>query len=312
MAISATPIKRLPATGDFSDIFQAFQEDGGVIVKGFLSASEVARFNSEIQPALDRHYAGTKSSNGEISKMLGNKTKRFCNLATESETFRHNILEKDILHQMCDAVFNQAYGVGYWLNGTQVIELEPGAPAQPLHRDQESFGFWNSMGPSSPEALLNFFCAMTPFTEANGATRFVPGSHRWAKFSGARDPDFEGFEGVETLPLEMDPGDCFIMSSKLLHGGGHNSTLTERRRGLAISVIRHDLAPYQAYALTVPLDIVKSLTYRAQGLYGFRSAHWTGYSTAYTIWAAEEEDVGARLGLTMGDMKIEAKSTSLT
>ncbi|KAL3439815.1 hypothetical protein BJX65DRAFT_315386 [Aspergillus insuetus] len=307
MTISAATIKRLPASSEFSAIWQAFQEGGGVIVEGFMSPSEVVSFNNEIQPALDRHYGGTRSTDARKMQMLGNRTKRFNDLAVESETFRHRIIEKDILHKMCDAVFNKPGGTGYWLNSTQVIELEPGAPAQHLHRDQELFTFWNSMGSSSPDPLLNFFCAMTPFTAANGATRLVPGSHRWADFSGYAELDREK---IDTIPLEMNPGDCFIMSSKLLHGAGHNSTVAENRRGLAISVIRHDLAPNQAYALTLPRHIVDSLSYRAQGLYGFRSAHWVGDSTSYIVWAAEEGDVGERLGLTARDMKTEAELKS--
>ncbi|KAL5358195.1 hypothetical protein BJX96DRAFT_173220 [Aspergillus floccosus] len=295
-------MQRLPTTADFDAILQAFQEDGGVIIKGLLSPSEVASFNREIQPAMDKLHTGAIQQDDEALNILGSRTKRLNNPICESETFRHTIIEKDLLHKMSDAVLNHQSAAGYWLSSTQVIELEPGAEAQPLHRDQEMIRFWNSMGPSSPEAMLNCFFAMTPFTEANGATRLVPGSHRWPKFIGCREPDFEGYEGVESVPLEMDPGDCFFMSSKLLHGGGHNSTTTEKRRGLAIALIRHDLVPYQAYPLTLPLDIVSSLSYRVQSLYGFRSGYRPGDSWC-SLWAADDVDVGTRLGLPTNGYK---------
>jgi ectoine hydroxylase-related dioxygenase (phytanoyl-CoA dioxygenase family) len=291
-------MQHFAATTDFTTIFQAFQQDGGVIIKGLLSPSEVASFNREIQPAMERLYTGTISNNNKTQELRGGKTKRFNNLACESETFRQKIIEKDLLYQILDAVFNQPGGAGYWLSSTQVIELQPGASPQPLHRDQDLFRFWNSMGPSAPEALVNFMFAMTPFTEANGATRLVPGSHRWPMSVAATDPTSKALQGVKSIPLEMDPGDCFIMSSKLLHGGGYNSTATERRRGLAIAVIRHDLGPNQAYALTLPRHIASSMSYRVQSLYGLRSACWADdENTTYSFWAAEEEDVGTRLGL---------------
>lgn len=297
-------MQQLPATTDVATIFRAFQEDGGVIIKEFLSQSEVASFNSEVQPAMEKLCAGSVSKNTNIQEQRGDKTKRLSNIACESETFRQKILEKDLLHKVLDAVFNQPGGAGYWLSNTQVIELQPGAPAGIFHRDQDMYRFWSSMGPSSPEAMINFFIAMTPFTEANGATRLVPGSHRWPMSAGTSDPGYKAPIYADSVPLKMDTGDCFILSSKLLHAGGHNSTATEKRRALAIVAIRHDLTPNQAYALTLPRNIVSSMSYRVQGLYGFRSASWPDWEHKdYSLWAAEEEDVGMHLGLPTNGLR---------
>ncbi|KAL5332118.1 hypothetical protein BJX70DRAFT_408608 [Aspergillus crustosus] len=287
-------MKHFTTTTDSSIIFQALQEDGIVIIKGFLDTSEVASFNREVQPAMDKLQPGSQCSGVKESE-AGAMTKRLLNPATESESMRSKILDKDLLHDVSNAVFNQADGAGYWLGNATVFELEPGTPAQGLHRDQDTFSFWSRMGPSAPEAMLNFFVALTPFTEANGATRIVPGSHRWAKFIHFLDPEFDG--GAETIPVEMDAGDCFIMSSKLVHGAGHNSTTNERRRALAVGIVRRDLTAHQAYPLIFPLDLVASMPYRVQSLLGFHSARWAGVETNYTIWADREENIGKRLGL---------------
>lgn len=287
-------MKRFSATTDFSVIIQALQEDGIVVIKGLLDTSDVARFNREIQPAMDKLQPGTQYRGVKESE-ASSRTKRLLNPASESETMRRKILDNDLLHEVSDAVFNKADGAGYWLGNATVFELEPGTPAQQLHRDQDTFRFWSSMGPSAPESMLNFFFALTPFTEANGATRVVPGSHRWAKFVHFLDPEFDG--SVQTIPVEMDPGDCFIMSAKLVHGAGHNSTTNERRRALAVGVVRHDLTTHQAYPLIMPRDLVASMPPRVQSLLGFRSARWAGVGTNYTIWADREDDVGERLGL---------------
>jgi ectoine hydroxylase-related dioxygenase (phytanoyl-CoA dioxygenase family) len=294
-------MQRLPASADTGTIVHALQQDGGVIIEGFLSSFEVAGLNHEIQTAMDTRKAGPTESDGLARELLGGQTKRLDDLVCMSETFRCKIMEKSVLYDVCDRVFTQADGAGYHLSSTQAIELQPGAPAQALHRDHELYTFWNSMGPSGPEAALNFFCALTPFTNTNGATRLVPGSHRWSKFVGFRDPGYNGHDGVGTIPLEMDVGDCFIMSSKLLHGAGHNSTDTEFRRAMAISIIRHDLRPHHAYPLMVPLDMAVSFSYRAQKLCGFRSATLSGDSKTYSLWAAGDEDIGVRLGLPKND-----------
>ena len=54
--------------------------------------------------------------------------------------------------------------------------------------------------------------AVTDFTEENGATRIVPGSHRW---TDDRTPEF-----AEIVQADMPAGSVLIYNGSLLHGGG--------------------------------------------------------------------------------------------
>jgi ectoine hydroxylase-related dioxygenase (phytanoyl-CoA dioxygenase family) len=57
---------------------------------------------------------------------------------------------------------------------TQIISIGPNSPSQPIHRDEWAFDFFDF--PSDVHPQCNTIWAMTDFTEANGATRVIPGS----------------------------------------------------------------------------------------------------------------------------------------
>ena len=106
-------------------------------------------------------------------------------------------------------------------SAAEYIEIGPGETAQRLHRDawkydQVDFGF---------EVELNGMWAITDFTEANGATGLIPGSHRLP--ADARpDPS-------ATVSAEMAKGSLLLYTGLLFHGGGANTT-DHWRRGLSL------------------------------------------------------------------------------
>jgi ectoine hydroxylase-related dioxygenase (phytanoyl-CoA dioxygenase family) len=65
--------------------------------------------------------------------------------------------------------------------------IGPGAKAQPLHRDDylhhnvhtEVPAPWDDARDMNRESAVGVFVAGSDSTEANGATRFIPGSHLW-------------------------------------------------------------------------------------------------------------------------------------
>jgi ectoine hydroxylase-related dioxygenase (phytanoyl-CoA dioxygenase family) len=291
--ITCPKIQKFHASVGADTIFKAFEEDGCVIIEGFIPSDQVKRFNQEIQPSMDKiQVAATNDGNSN------DRVKRFSKLVTTSPTFRHEILENDLMHQMCERIFSKrGEGRGYHFNDTMVIEVQPGAPGQRLHRDQELFPWWNSMGPDAPDCLVNFFCAVSPFTAENGATRLVPGSNRWPKLTLINATDCEHYGNIQTVPAVMNPGDCYLMSGKVIHGAGHNSTLTDQRRALAFSIIRRELRPVQAFPLWVPMDITTQLTERSQAMFGFRSSVQQCDVDTVHFWGNDGKDIGEHLGL---------------
>lgn len=300
MAPVLPSLQRIPPTASAEDILKMIERDGGIIIKNLLTADEVKRFNTEIQPEMDKLAAG-KSEDfvdlGEGEHFHGINTKRLQNCVICSEVFRNEILENELMHTLCEKIFCERDRDGYWVNTAMVIEIGPGNISQPLHRDQELYPYWNLMGPKAPEAIINFMIALSPFTDENGATRIVPGSHKWEKFEDfighSADPDKQ----LITVPVEMETGDCLLFSGKLLHGGGYNRTSDQYRRGLSLSLIRMGLMGEEANAVLVPREIIETMSYRGQAMFGFRSKWPVTSGTVGAYWSHHYEELGKVLGL---------------
>ncbi|MGW4395166.1 phytanoyl-CoA dioxygenase family protein [Amycolatopsis nivea] len=269
-----------------AEILEIVAQDGGVIIKNFLSADQIARFNAEVDGPMTALSPGSKHEDEIVAEFHGSNTKRLTNLVTHSKTFREEVLDKDLIHSLCDALFLEQSGT-YWLTTAQLIEIGPGNKAQMLHRDLENWYPFVGMGPQGPEACVNFMIAFTDFTEENGATRVIPGSHLWDDFEDRGRPE-------DTIPAVMNAGDAFFYSGKTVHGGGANVTTDEYRRGLAFPFNLGFLTGEEAYPFLVDIDIARTLSPRVQRILGFRSQYPIG---SPGLWQVDYEELGDYLGL---------------
>ncbi|KAK8011728.1 hypothetical protein PG990_010693 [Apiospora arundinis] len=263
MANSSPKLQQVPASAGRDTILRALREDGAVIIKGLFTRDQVRRLNEEVQPSVDKLHVGSKHTEEWVQDFHGDNTKRLNNVVSLSPTFRHEILESDLIHQCCEAIYLEDAG-GYWMNSAQVIDIGPGSRAQPLHRDQWQFPIFTHAGPDAPEASINFVVALTEFTDANGATRVIPGSHRWKDLN-------ENGALEDTIPAEMDVGDACFITGKVVHGGGANVTDSATRRAITLVFQCSYLTPEEAYPFNVPTDVARTLSPRGQRMIGFRS-----------------------------------------
>lgn len=279
-------LQAVPASTPVPEIIDIVRRDGGVILKGFLTADQIERFNAEVEPAMQALAPGSTHEHELIQAFHGSNTKRLTNLVTLSPTFRTEIIDHDLVHGLCDATFLEESGT-YWMTTAQVIEIGPGNDAQMLHRDLENWFPFVGMGPAGPEVTLNFLIAFTDFTEENGATRVIPGSNHW--------PDFEDRGTPEaTVPALMEAGDALFFSGKTAHGGGANRTADEYRRAVSFAINPGYLTGEEAYPFLVDREVAKSLPERVQRLIGFRSQYPLG---SPGLWQVDYQELGGYLGL---------------
>jgi ectoine hydroxylase-related dioxygenase (phytanoyl-CoA dioxygenase family) len=153
------------------------------------------------------------------------------------------------------------------LHLTQVIAIGAGEPAQAIHRDQWAFDFFPF--PTGYEIQCNTIWAMTDFTERNGATRVVPGSHRSA--------DKLSFGEADTEPAEMPAGSVLFYTGALYHGGGANRSDATRlgvNQTYDVSWLRQE----EHQDLSVPADVARTLPEPLLRLMGYaRGAYALGY-----------------------------------
>lgn len=181
------------------------------------------------------------------------------------------------------------------MGAAQVIQIGPGNKAQILHRDQDQYPIFSLLGSKAPEATINFLIALTDFTEENGATRVIPGSHLWDDYSDLGSPE-------QTLPATMKAGDAVLMSGKTVHGGGANKTADEQHRGLAFTMQCSYLTPKEANPFIIELDTIKQLSPRAQRMLGFRSQF---PKPSPGLWQSDYSEIADVLGLTGDDPALE-------
>ena len=154
------------------------------------------------------------------------------------------------------------------LSSLTAIEMNPGQASQPLHSDDGSYGFPRP----APTHIVVAMWALTDFTEENGGTHVVPGTHR------AESRPRKG-DAPETVQVEMPAGSILFYDGSLWHGGGENRSDADRI-GINITYTLGWLRQEENQYLTCPPEIAKDLDQPLQELIGYSMGQYAlGYYT---------------------------------
>ena len=282
-------IQRVQRSAPTAEYLEHVNRDGGVIIEQLFSPDQVDRLNADIDRLLGEVQVGPRYDvDGRGDAIHGSRTKRMTGMTAKSKVFRDEWLQDEKVLELADAMLLPTSD-SYWLGEAHVIETYPGQEAQKLHRDLETWSFVTALGPSAPEIQVNFLVALTDFSEEVGATRVIPGSHLWEDYNDRGTPDM-------TIPAVLKKGDSLMLSGKVSHGGGANLTEDTLRRCILLVFNSGFLMPLEAHPFAVPLEVVRELPPKIQGLLGFRSFPDASHGTGPT-WRVEYEDLSLALGL---------------
>ncbi len=247
----------LQATATADEVAAALAADGCVIVDELVSPTVMDALRAELEPYLEATAFGPDDFSGHHTRRTGA-------LIARSPTARDLVMHPLVLGTV-PLVLEGA--TNFQLHLTQMIAIGPDEPAQPLHRDQWAFDFFPF--PPGYEVQCNTIWAASDFTEANGATRFVPGSHT--------ADDKQRFDPADAECAEMAKGSVLLYTGALYHGGGANSS-DEVRYGCNITYNRGWLRQEENQYLSVPLQLARELPLEMQKLIGYdRGAYALGY-----------------------------------
>jgi hypothetical protein len=261
---------------DPDEVFATLTRDGAVIVDGFLTPAQVARINADVVPYNDAadplmrnvwDYAvsspslESKPTVGEDEAFRSGNTRNVTGLSTKLPSFVDDVLLHPVYKELCDRVL-LPHCYEYVLNHSHFINVGPGAKRQPLHRDE---GIWRSFPNHGVGSHLQIasIVALVDFTEENGATRVLPGSHLWEGrvFETTADPS-------QVAVAAMPAGSAVVYLGWTFHGAGRNDTDTWRQ-GLHVSFCQGWLRTEENNTLATPPDIARHLPVRAQELLGY-------------------------------------------
>ena len=259
-------------------IASALEADGAVVVDGLLAPDLLDRFNAEVDPLLAQARTGERRFiNDAIAWFFGDRTDHLTGIAGKSRIFAAEILTHPVYMAVCDRILGP-HCARYQLNVAQVLDRGPGAEQQLLHRDED---VWIHLPRPHPEIQLASVVALVDFTADNGATRVVPGSHRWDRDRQPADDDLAS--------AEMPAGSAVIYLGSTIHGGGANVTSAARRRGMHVSYCVGWLRTEENQLLATTLDTARQLPRRAQELLGL-AAHDAIESGGGYLGAVELQD----------------------
>jgi Phytanoyl-CoA dioxygenase (PhyH) len=231
------------ATATVDSVVEALDADGYCLVEGMLPPDAVAAARASLVDAL----ATTPTGRNDFE---GFRTQRVYALFAKTRAFDGPAIDPLLL-----GVLDRVLG-HYQLSAPTGIQIGPGEKAQVLHQDDSVY----PLPPDFRTVVVNTMWALDDFTEANGATRLIPGSHRWAgRQPGPHD---------RVVDAVMPAGSVLFYVGKLWHGGGANRT-DRPRLGVILEYVAAWLRAQENHLLAVPRDIAAVLPERLQELLGY-------------------------------------------
>lgn len=258
-------IQRFGPSADPDLVHSAFQADGVVIVEELLDEATVHHMNEEVAEAMATASPETPLFDPVMEQFYGPSTRQVTGAAAISPTFATEVMCHPLLLALCDRVLLPSCA-RYQLNLGHLIQRDPGAENQWLHRDEV---VWSDVPRPRPEVQLASVVAFVDFTRDNGATRIIPGSHRWP------DRELSPVEQMRQPPpeeliefAEMPAGSAVVYSGGTIHGAGGNVT-TGSRLGAHLSYCLGWLRTEENNYLAVPPSVAATLPRTAQELLGY-------------------------------------------
>jgi ectoine hydroxylase-related dioxygenase (phytanoyl-CoA dioxygenase family) len=182
----------------------------------------------------------------------GSRTVRIYNLLVHGSLYEQIPVYPSIL-PICEGVLDR----GLLVSSLSSIAIGPEETPQPIHADDQII----PLPKPHPPTVCNTMWALTDFTEANGATRIIPGTHL-----ANESPDL--VSAYDSIPAELERGSVLVWHGSLWHGGGANTT-DARRVGIAMNYCAGYIRQQENQQLGVPVDTARRFPHRLQELIGY-------------------------------------------
>jgi ectoine hydroxylase-related dioxygenase (phytanoyl-CoA dioxygenase family) len=293
------------ATADLGRVRSDFDNYGYALIENAMSPAEVDALLTRLQEqaeaerrkeiafedgGLEQNWGDFTDEKGNLRKaaftaasggvnqrvwMLVNKGKIFRDLLNNRpvRTLIDNLLGNDYLLSSFGANIAKPGGVAMDLHTDQWWMPDPelrGPAKVPIGSITRQQTNWTESEPPeliAPLAAVNIMWMLVDFTEENGATRLVPGSH----LTGLK-PNKE--TDVDTIAVSGKAGTAAIFDGRIWHGTGANVSKVNRY-GLLTTFCGPMLRTQENFILGTETSVLEGASEDLLALFGFKI--WNGY-----------------------------------
>ena len=222
-------------------------QDGYTILEGAIEPAFVDALAADLA-RLERELAVVPAHND----FEGRHTLRIYNLLVHGPAWERVPVHAEVL-----PLVERVLDPGCLVSSLSSIDIGPEETAQPIHADDQLM----PIAKPHVATVCNTMWALTDFTEANGATRIIPGSH-------LRDHSPVYGRHYDSVPAAMPRGSVLVWHGSLWHGGGANRT-GDRRVGLAMNYCAGWIRQQENQQLGIPREVVRRFAPRLRELVGY-------------------------------------------
>jgi ectoine hydroxylase-related dioxygenase (phytanoyl-CoA dioxygenase family) len=256
-----TTLTTLPASASIDEAIDAVEAAGAVIIEDFIDPGTLDGLWEDLGPALARQEDGDGRLVGEKTRILPGLVRRSARSVTVMRQPHFLGLARHFLQRPVRAWLGEQrieFVPTIQLGISRAIQIQPGVAPQGLHRDDTA----HLRTHPGPESRVQVMVAASEFTARNGATRVIPGSHRWDDERGPRED--------EAVPAEMRAGSALLWLGSTYHGAGANAS-DAPRTGLSYAYDLGNLRQEENQYLSIPLDVVRGYPEDIQRLLGYEA-----------------------------------------
>jgi len=276
-------------------VVDVLRRDGGVIVRDLAPVNLIDACAAELRSSFNEFDESQRTS------FSGSKTLRCGGVLRYAPSCAKLIAHQMVL-SVADAILLPSCAE-YQIGSTTGIEILPGECDQQLHRDDTPY----PIQVAGLELQIGVMWAFGDFTAENGATRVVPGSHRFLR--AWHRPDL-----THWAKAVMPKGSTLFYLGSTWHGGGANRS-NSPRTGLINTYCLGWLRSEENHCLEVPPQVARQYNERVRRLLGY-TTHGAGhdqlgyYAGNDPVWVQHNEVEAVARGQVPGSADLRRPSST--
>ena len=247
----------LTDAGALATAFADLERDGFAVIPDVLSEQEVARLRTRLREVARFERAAGIDHDPKWED--GPRNQRVFGLLNKGSVFTE-LAE----HPVALALMEHLMDPMFLLSSLTANITGPGGHPMYLHYDQDYVP-----GPWPPFPLVaNIIWMLDDFTDDNGATRFIPGSHH--EDHADWTPESIGRRGGETVAVGGSAGSLVCLDGRVLHQTGANTTDDELRHGVIAYYCQPWIRQQENASLSILPHVWPTLSPTLRGLVGLK------------------------------------------